>query len=475
MKYDVAIIGAGVTGSCIARELSKYQLKVALIDKECDVSFGVSKANSGIIHGGFHTPITYLKSKLEIAGNQMFDDLQSELHFPFKRCGIIVAAFTDEDIIYIENLYNQGIQNGVPGIELCSRDRILELEPFLSKEIIGGLHAPNGGIIEPYRFAFSMVESAVKNKVELKLNFNLIRVDHKEGLYTLTSRSGEKIETKHAVNCGGLYADQISSIFGAESFKISARKGEEYLLDKNTKTHPHKVIFPVPSKNSKGMLVIPTVEDTIMVGPTAEHIEDKYDLSTTQENRYRIFESARRLVPGLSEKDIITSFAGLRPAMENGDFYIDISKEAPNLIQVAGIQSPGLTASPAIALFVKDLLIQSGLKLNPKPDYNGSIPKPILIRNLSLSEAAEAVKKDNRLGNIVCRCEMISEAEIVEAIKKGHTTLDGIKFYTRSGMGRCQGGFCTEKIISIIIRETGLCYNEITKRGGDSYIIKGHL
>ncbi|HNZ26022.1 MAG TPA: NAD(P)/FAD-dependent oxidoreductase [Spirochaetota bacterium] len=475
MRFDVAIIGAGVIGACIARNLSQYNLDVVLLEKEADVSFGTSKANSGIIHGGFHSDARYLKSALEIKGNLMFDQLHKELGFPFKRTGVIVAAFNEEELRSLETLYRQGTENGSHGIELCGRERILTLEPKLNTEVIGGLHAPIGGIIEPYRFVFSLVESAKKNGVELKTCFTVDKAESNGEGFKILSKEGGVVESRFVVNAAGLYADEISGIFGAEEYEIIPRKGEEYLLDKNSSAFTGKVIFPTPSRNSKGILAIPTVEGTMMIGPTAIEIEDKTDLSTSLTNLQTVFNFAKKLVPLISEKDIITSFAGIRPALPGGDFYIEESKKKANFIQVAGIQSPGLTASPAIALLVKDILKKIGLRLTEKANFDPYIEQKPKARHLSFDKLAEVIDEDPNYGNIVCRCESISEAEIIEAIQAGHTTLDGIKFYARAGMGRCQGGFCSYKIIKILMRETGMKFDEITKRGGDSFIIKGEL
>ncbi|MCG8571077.1 MAG: NAD(P)/FAD-dependent oxidoreductase, partial [Spirochaetes bacterium] len=472
MKYDVAIIGAGVSGASIARQLSLYNLQVALVDKEADVSFGTSKANSGIIHAGFHSSSKYLKSVLEVRGNLMFDRLQKELGFPFKRCGILMVAFREEEIKTVQYLYQQGVDNGVIGIEICSRERLLELEPKLNPDVIGGLHAPNGGIIEPYRFVFSLVESAKKNGVEVILDFKINQAKMNNDVYHISAEDGRKIEAKYVINAAGVFADQVSEIFGGEKLKIIPRKGEEYLLDRLSPAYPNKVIFPVPAAKSKGMLVIPTVEGTMMVGPTAVEQEDKEDLSTSSENLERIFDFAKHLIPAISQRDIITSFAGLRPAMESGDFFIDLSEKAKNLIQVAGIQSPGLTAAPAIGEYVKDLLKKLDCPLHEKKDYDPFISTIPRMREIEHFEAEQTVRQDPSFGNIICRCEKVSEAEIVEAIKRGHTTLDGIKFFTRTGMGRCQGGFCTYKIIKLIMRETGKSFDEITKRGKNSYLLK---
>ena len=476
--YDVAIIGAGVTGASIARRLSAYELSVVLLEKECDVSFGVSKANSGIIHGGFHHDTSTLKAALEVKGNIMFDNLKKELHFPFTRCGILVAAFSVEEMRTVERLYSQGVANGIIGMELCNRERILSLEPKLNPDVVGGLHAPAGGIIEPYRFVFSLVESAKKNGVEIKLNWKVTKArtaTQPSECYEITSQTGETLQAKHIINAAGLYADRISAIFGAEEYTIVPRKGEEFLMDKNAKSFTGKVIFPVPSPVSKGVLVIPTVEGTSMVGPTAIEAGDKEDVATTRENFEKVFYAARRLVPAVSERDIITSFAGLRPTLEGNDFYIDLSKKAPRFIHVAGIQSPGLTAAPAIADYVKDLLKKGGQRLVEKADFIPELKATPRVRELEHMEADELIRKEPSYGEIVCRCEQVSEAEIVTAIKKGHTTLDGIKFYTRAQMGRCQGGFCTYKILKIILRETGCSIEAITKKGGKSTVIMSKI
>jgi glycerol-3-phosphate dehydrogenase len=412
-----------------------------------------------------------VKGRLEVLGNIMYDRLQQELHFPFRRCGILVVAFTVEEMKAIEKLYMQGVENKVIGLELCNRDRIHSLEPKLNPDAVGGLHAPSGGVIEPYRFVFSLIESAKKNGVELRTRFKVVKAEKKKDHFLILSENGESLRARYLVNAAGLYADEVSAIFGAEHLQIKPFKGQEYLLDRNAAGLPEKVIFPVPSTVSKGILVIPTPEGTCMVGPTAIEAINKEDLSTTQSNFEKIFHSARRLIPKISERDIITAFAGMRPTLEGNDFYIAISEMQPELIQVAGIQSPGLTAAPAIGEYVKDLLKTAGLVLTERPDFDPFIEEVPRIRKLSPYEADALVQKEPAYGEIICRCESISEAEIVAAIRRGHTTMDGIKFYTRAQMGRCQGGFCSYKILKILQRETGMSIAEISKRGPGSRII----
>jgi glycerol-3-phosphate dehydrogenase len=316
----------------------------------------------------------------------------------------------------------------------------------------------------------------MKNGVCLYTGFKAVAAERDEpgGLWTIRAEDGRRIRSRYAVNCGGLFADEVSRMFGGEEFSIKARKGEYFLMDKQTRARPGRVIFPVPTAVSKGMLVIPTVEGTVLVGPTADAAEDKTDYATTTERLDQILESGKAMVPSLSRNDVITSFAGLRPCLGE-DFYIEPSKQAPAFIQVAGIQSPGLTASPAIGEYVKDLLKESGLDLTEKPGWDPFVEDRPRSRELSPFELDELIAGDRAWGNLVCRCENVSEAEIRQAIKLGHYTLDGIKYFTRAQMGRCQGGFCTYKIIKIIMGETGLSWDKITKHGGASRVLEGRL
>ncbi len=475
MVYDVAIIGAGVSGTATAWQLSRYELDVVLLEAACDVGFGVSKANSGIVHGGFHHPLSSLKAKLEIRGNLMFEKLHHELGFPFSRCGILVAAFSEEEMPTVRKLYEQGVANGVIGLEMCGRERMLELEPKLNSEVVGGFYCPGGGTVEPYRYVFSLVESAQRNGVDLKCNFKVARGEHGNGVWRLTAADGRQVEAKYVVNAAGLYADEVSRNCGAELFTIHPRKGEEYLLDRASQGRPSHVIFPVPSKHSKGVLVIPTAEGTTMIGPTADPVDDKTDTETTSDHLKRILGLVRSMINGIGHRDIITSFAGLRPVLDTEDFYIEPSKKVPAFIQVAGIQSPGLTASPAIGEYVKDLLKAQGLRLIEKTKIEYDLTPRHIARNESLASLEQLHREDPAWTHIICRCEKISEAEIVEAVRKGHTTVDGVKFYTRAGMGRCQGGFCSAKILKIISRESGIPLEELTKKGGNSRIMVGKL
>ena len=477
---DVAILGAGVSGAAVARTLSRYEIDVVLLEKEADVSFQTSKANSGIIHAGFHHNKKYLKTELELRGNMMFDRLHRELRFPFHRCGILVVAMEREELKYIWHLYEQGQENGVFGMEMCSRERMLDLEPGLNTDVAGGLYAPSGGIIEPYLYGFTMVESAKKNGVRVFTEFEVVEAHRtnpavSDDCYTLRAADGRTLDARYVINAAGLYADEISHLFGGEDFTITPRKGEYYVMDKATAARPGHVLFPVPTPVSKGILIIPTVEGTVLVGPTAEEVQDKGDLSTSSDKLEQAFNASRKMMHAVSRDDAITTFAGSRPSLKGGDFYIAISEKAPRFIQVAGIQSPGLTASPAIGEYVKDLLKRAGCRLVEKADFDPYIDREPRLHGMDYDEIDELIARNPAYGNIVCRCENVSEAEIVAAIRKGHRTIDGIKFYSRAGMGRCQGGFCTYKILKILLRETGMSYSEITKHGAESVLLMGEL
>ncbi len=476
MTYDVAIIGGGATGAATAWRLSHFRLRTVLLEKECDVGFGVSKANSGIVHAGFHHEPETLKAKLEVRGNIRFGELARELHFPFERCGIVVAAFSPAELDACRTLYRRGVANGLTDLELCDGDRLRELEPKVNPETVGGLFAPGGGVVEPYSYVFALAESARLNGVELRTGFRLDAGRFENGLWRLRGASGEEIEARCAVNAAGLFADEVSRRCGAEEFTIRARKGEEYLLDRECPARPARVVFPAPSEHTKGILVIPTAGGTTMVGPSADWTENKQDESTSAEQCEKIMRQAAHLVPGISSRDLITSFAGLRPVLEaTEDFYLALSKRVPNFVQAAGIQSPGLTASPAVGEYITELIRQSGLLLQPKETPRRELPARHITRNTTPEELDRLHSRNPGWTDLICRCEKISEAEIVEAIRHGHTTLDGVKFYTRAGMGRCQGGFCGTRIMEIIARETGLPPAELTKRGAGTALSPGKL
>ena len=477
--YDVAIIGAGVVGGAIARELSRYTLRVALVEKEADASFGTSKANSGIIHSGFHSHPGTLKLLLEARGNRAFDRLSQELGFPFERRGELIVAFNDHELKVLQFLQDRAKSIGIPHVEFLDRRQTLEREPNLNPAVTGSLHAATTGIVGPYEYCFALVENAVQNGVRLFLEGKVVSIRKEPaGGFRLETERGNEIRASYVVNAAGLYADEMASLVGLNDFKIHPVKGEEYILDKKTAGLVRHVIFPIPSEKSKGILVIPTVDGPVMLGPTAQDVESKEDHGTTSAGRERVFVQATALVPSIDSRDVITAFAGLRPVATGNDFIIGTTR-VRGFINAAGIQSPGLTASPAIAEMVRDILLREGLRLELRPDFEPARKPAIRIREAvdqrNFERVREVVSSDPRYRRVVCRCENVTEAEVVEAIRRGHVTLDGIKFASRARSGRCQGAFCTCRIMDILHREAGIPVEAVTKKGAGSEIVAGRL
>jgi glycerol-3-phosphate dehydrogenase len=467
--YDVAIIGGGVIGCSIARELSRYRVRTVVLEMCAEVGFGTTKTNSGIIHAGHHSTPDTLKGKLVVRGNQLFDELCSELNFGFARIGELVVAREKEDIAILEHLKAQGDIKGVPGLEIWNQQRMRREEPNLSHKLLAALHAPSAGVINPYEFAFALIENAVDNGVELKIDSPVEKIKVDKTGFTLCTPY-EKIAARYAINCAGIFADKIPQMVGLDDFSIHPRKGEEYMLDKRLMGLVRRLIFPVPNTTTKGILIIPTFNGTLMVGPTAEDTEDRFDVSTSYEGAGQVFESVSKICPSITERDTITEFAGLRAVSNTNDFIIGPTK-IKGFINVAGIQSPGLTSAPAIAEFVRDILHDEGLALEPRDDFKRHVPGPPRFATLSIDDQRRLIEKDPLFGKVVCRCELITEAEIHNAIDHGARTLDGIKFRSRAGMGRCQGGFCTTRCMDILAKRLDLSFHEITKRGGESWMV----
>jgi len=470
MNYDVTIIGGGVIGCAIARELARYRLRVILLEKECEVGFGTSKSNSGIIHAGHHSSADTLKGRLEWAGNQKWDALCAALGFGFERIGELTVAFTAEERAALDQLRAAGQAKGIPGLEIWEADRLRREEPNLSVDIIAALHAPTAGVVNPYEACFTLIESARANGVDVAVDYRVEALSREEDGWTVRG-TGPVVASRFVVNAAGIFADRVAEMAGVVTFRIRPRKGEEYLLDKRLRGFVKRIIFPLPTPTSKGILVIPTFDGTLMVGPTAHETEDRGDITTTLAGSDEVFDSVRRVVPGISERDCIAEFAGLRAAVEGEDFIIGPTA-AKGFINVAGIQSPGLTAAPAIAEMVADILADQGLVLEPRDDFVAAVPPHVRFASLPVDEQVRLAGEDARFGRIVCRCEHVSERETVDAIHRGAHTLDGIKFRTRAGMGRCQGGFCSWRCMELLARERGVPIAEITKRGGESWIIR---
>ena len=470
---DVVIIGGGVIGAGILRELTRYAVKAVLVEKEEDVASGASKANSAIVHAGYDCVPGTLMAKLNVEGNALFDQVANELEVPLKRCGSYVVAFGGEDEKELQKLKYYGDKNGVPGLQIISGEELRQREPSLNEEITAALYAPTGGITCPYELTVAYAENAIHNGGEVMMNFDVASVQRLEDGFVLRARDGREVRGKYVVNAAGVHADDISRLAGAEDFAIHPRKGEYMLLDKAAGGLLSSVIFQTPSRMGKGVLVSPTVDGNLFIGPTAVDQTDKEDREVTAKGIGNLIALGKKSVPKVPTSKVIRSFAGLR-AVSGTDFRIEASGKAPGFIQVAGICSPGLSSAPAIALRVVDLLSEAGLALEKKPDFD---PHRKHIRRFSAmtpKEQAEAVKMNPLYGRIICRCETVSEAEIVEAIHRPlpATSLDMIKRRTRAGMGRCQSGFCKPRVMEILSRELGIPMEEVTQSGTGSWIVE---
>jgi glycerol-3-phosphate dehydrogenase len=468
--YDVVIIGAGVIGTSIARELSRYKLKIALLEKETEPAFGVSKSNSGIIHPGTQNPPDSLKGKLCVQGNLLTRRIAKELGVDFKEVGELIVAFDENEKQRLLELKKEAEILGVPRLKIVDRLWLKEHEPNLSENVIAALYAPSAGIISPYRLVYDLYENALRNGVEVFTETKVNNIVNTNPGFEITTSNGV-FRAGYAVNAAGLFADQIAAMVGVTDFKITPRKGEEFILDKKREHLMNHLIFPLPTKTSKGILIIKTSDGNPMIGPTADDVSDREDLTTSDEGLKKVLASARRMAPSINEDDIIAYFAGLRPIAGN-DFIIRRETKVLEFITVAGIQSPGLTAAPAITLMVKELLKESGLALKRKFIFHGHRKKTIHLFAIPFSKTRQLIKKDASYGDIVCRCEMVSAKEVRDAIRRGARTMDGIKFRTRAQAGRCHGSFCTTRIMKILAEESKAKLTAVTKRGRGSEIVK---
>ena len=478
IQADVVIVGAGVIGASIARELSRYHLNVVMVEKEADVCGGGStKANTGIVHAGFDAQPGTLKAKFNVLGVEFFEQMCAELDVALKMNGTLVVATAKDKMEHLEILLERGKENGVPNLEIIGPKRLLEMEPHINPRAAGALYAPGAGIVCPYGLTIALAENAVENGTRVFLSQKVTDIVVREGQVQQVITPGLKINTSFVVNAAGLQADEIARMVGQDDFYIVPRRGEYYLFDKRFGTLANHPLFPVPTEVSKGILVTPTVDGNLLIGPNAENIEDKDDTSTTVDGLDEVLRGALDTMPDLPLREWIINFAGLRTvAMPGNDFILGPIPSVKGFINAAGIQSPGLTAAPAIAEFIRDTLREEGLELKPNPAFNPlrrGIPQ---FQNMSPQERKEAIAEDPAYGQIVCRCETVTEAEIVRAIHSPipATTIDAIKRRTRAGMGRCQAGFCTPRIMAILNRELGIPQEEITKKGGSSRYVLGH-
>ena len=476
MIYDVAVIGAGVIGSMISMELSHYNLSSVLIERFNDVAMGTTKANSAIVHAGFDAMPGTLKAKFNVEGTKLMPGICKTLHVPFKQCGSVVVAFYEEQLKTLQTLYERGIKNGVPDMEIIDRDKLRELEPHINEIAKGALYAKTAGVVCPYQLAIASAENAVLNGTKVELNYEVEKIDYDENAKVFSICSGDrKIEARYIVNCAGIHSGKVASLIGDNSIEIVFRKGEYMLLDKNQGHLANTVIFQCPSEMGKGILVTKTVDGNVITGPSSIDIGSvDEDLSTNSDVLDSVVEAARLSVPEINTRNVITSFAGLRAHSPTNDFIIGESDVNPSFINVAGIESPGLSAAPAIGIHVKNIIVEK-LGVSMKEGYELSRKAPVRFNEMTNEQKKELIAKDKRYGRIICRCETVTEGEILDAIHSPipATDVDGVKRRTRAGMGRCQGGFCGSKVVELLAREHGLELDDITKFGGNSKLLVG--
>ena len=474
--YNVAIIGAGVIGTAIARELSKFNHKIVILEKDNDVSNGSTKANSAIIHAGYDAPYNSLKGKMNARGNLIMGIVCSELNVPFERIGSLVIARSESDLETLKGLYENGMKLEIPGLEIIDAEKVMEMEPNLTEGVIGALYAPSAGIVEPWELAIAYCENAIDNGAELRINFAVREIQKKDGSYLIKSEE-DQVEAKYIINAAGVYADKIYNMVADSEYKIIPRRGQYFLLDKEAGGLVKHVVFPCPNEMGKGTLMTPTIDGNILVGPDAEDLDMdmKESVNTTYNRLGNVKNLARNISDKIPYKLNITTFAGLRAEPDTDDFIIEESKQAKGFINVAGMKSPGLSSAPAIAEYVVTIIEEIDGSLDKKTDFNPLRRKRIKFEELTFEEKNELIQKDSRYGRIICRCEMITEGEIVDAIHRsaGGRTVNGIKRRTRPGAGRCQGGFCGPRVMEILARELSVPMEEVLMENRGSIILTG--
>ena len=471
--FDVSIIGGGIVGGLILRELTKYKLNVCLVEKAGDVAMGASKANSGIVHAGFDAPVGSLKAKFNVEGNKMMEGICAQLGVKFRRNGSLVVAFTEEDFKVINDLKARGEVNGVEGLEIIDQPPLRRMEKNISDEAFAALYAPTGGIVCPYELTIAAIGNAMDNGAKLFTDFEVVDIEKIESGYIVTSKDGQEIASKIVINCAGLHSGEIAKMIGDSDIKIGARKGEYILLDRESGDFVQHTLFFTPTKLGKGILVTQTVDNNILLGPTAE--EDVNSTETSANGLAFVIEKAKQMTKNPPLFNTITSFAGVRAYSDKHDFIIEESKKAKGFIHCAGIESPGLTASPAIAKYVVENLVGGLLPLEQNEEFNGIRKPDYFFKHLSIEEKNEIIQKDPSYGKIICRCEQVTEGEILRAIRENPPAkdIDGVKRRTRSGMGRCQGGFCQPYVAELIAKERGMSLTNVTKNGKGSNHLTG--
>lgn len=472
IMYDVAVIGAGIIGCAVARELSKYKLNILVIEKSYDVSDGSTKANSGIVHAGYDAVPGTLKAKLNVMGNKMYEKLCNELEVPFSRRGSLVIGFNEYEMKTIEELYLRGLKNGVEGLEIIDSSRLHKMEPNVSENTVGALYAPTAGITSPYELCIALAENANQNGVEFKLSTKVLNVYRENHLFKIESNRG-LFTARYIINAAGLFSDDINRMLKGPEFNIIPRRGEYCLIDKAQGNLVRSVIFQTPTEKGKGILVAPTVHGNLLIGPNAVEIPDRENVETTEEGIEEIIRGAKKSVKNINTREIITSFSGIRATPDTRDFIINAPTNGA--VNAAGIESPGLTSAPAIAVRVVELLADEGLKLDRKSDFISKRVRAKKFIEMSDDEKIASLRENPLYGRVICRCEYVTEGDIVNAIRGplGPRTVDGVKRRLRAGMGRCQGGFCMPRVVEILARELNIGPDKVLKAGEGSYILTG--
>ena len=471
--YDIAVIGGGVIGGAILRELSRYKIKIVLLEKESDVCMGASKANSGIVHAGFDAIPGTNKAKFNVAGNKMMKKYAENLGVKYKNNGSLVVAFNEDERETLKMLLQRGRKNGVKGLKIINVAKLKKIEPRISDNILCALYAKTGGIVCPYELTIAAIGNAMDGGAELKLNFCVSVVEKHEGFYTLVSEKNEKISAKLVINAAGAGGEKIARLFGDDSVKVGYRRGEYVLLDRESGGLVSHTLFFTPTEKGKGILVTQTVDGNILIGPTAEEIEEENN-DTSASGLETVVEKAKTLVNDIPFYNTITSFAGVRAyTKDRHDFIVEKSVKSNGLINVCGIESPGLTSAPAIAKYVVNTLIPQEYKTLYNPNYIEKRKPDFYFKSLSYREKNKIIKKDANFGKIVCRCEQVTEGEIRKIIRKNPQakTVDAIKRRLRAGMGRCQGGFCQPRVVEIISEELNIPIEKVKKSGEGSELL----
>lgn len=471
--YDVIVIGGGVIGGLILRELSKTTLNVCLLEKEEDVCMGQSRANSGIVHAGYDAAVGSLKAKFNVLGNKMMESVTKELGVKYRNNGSLVVAFSEEEMETLAALKARGEQNGVERLEIISRERLCELEPNISDNAVGALYAPTGGIVCPYELTIAAIGNAMDNGAALCCGFEVCGIEKTSTGLVVRSTDGRELQAKVVINCAGLASGKIAALVG-DKISVNGRRGQYILLDRESGDFVNHTLFFTPTKKGKGILVSQTVDNNIILGPTAEEIDDG-NVETTADGLASVIEKAGEMCKNVPLYNTITSFAGTRAYCDRHDFILEESENVAGVIHCAGIESPGLTSAPAIAEYVTNELVSKILPFEKKAEFNPYRKPDYFFKNLSIEEKNEIIKKDKSYGKIVCRCEQITEGEILRAIRENPPArnIDAVKRRTRAGMGRCQGGFCQPYVAELIAKELGIPLEEVTKSGKNSRILRG--